>query len=98
VFINGGLQAVFNERIFVLGNTCNIDCTLMILQSLWSTSEIGRRFITTSTDLYPDTRPVIRVLESIANRSVGEGKLLWWREVLNKSLPHNDNYINMLGK
>jgi len=98
VFIVGGLQSTFQNKQLCFGNTCNIDCTLMILQSLWTTSAVGKQFISNQIQRYPEDKTITEILDLITENNVGDAKLLWWIDVLKKPLPRKGNFIDMIGK
>jgi len=94
VYIIGGMQSNYHGKIYCFGNTCNTDCTLMILQT---TNAIRRNFINDRLEKYPETNAIKTMLQLITNDNVGEAKLRWWLEVLKKPLPTTRNFIDMLG-
>jgi len=96
-FIPGGGNAVYENKKYSLGYTCNIDGSLMILQALWRYTTAGRDFISSKVAEFPITDTVIRVIEMIMDGDIGEAKLYWWNRVLKNPLNGSGGFVNMLG-
>jgi len=96
VFIPSTINAIRDNQVFWIVNSCNIDCTLMALQGLWQYSTVGKMFISEQLKSFPDTSQILQIIDMIIDKNCGYPVLNWWLEVLHNTLP-NFSKIDMIG-
>jgi hypothetical protein len=94
-FFRIGGSADYEGMKRTFSNTCNFDVTLMILQSIWSLSELGKQFIESNVKNDAKSSKVLSCIEMICDGRSGDAKLHWWVDVLDKKI--TGSLTDMLG-